>query len=260
MKEKSITCLNSECKAENPANAKFCRKCGEPLGNEMSSKLKYRLRKMWEYLLQPVEWSELDQNKLGVFTPDIFPNIKFSPCSIVEINFKCKRGFISIIILIALIVLYSIFEYEIHSFFKSHFNLWISDWIPFSLCGLLFIIFIPFTIRCLKFLKYKCNADYIETYPFAQKFHRIAKNQKLGLFDKNRNDTILRAKYDNITLFDADHFLIERNCKRGLYSIRKDRFIVPIRYDKIGQFVNSIVKCSNDNQLDYYDINGHRMK
>lgn len=215
---------------------------------------------MWEYLMQPVEWLNLDNNEHSVFTPDLFPHVKLTPCSVVSIDFKLKKGIPSIIILIALLILYFSFDYEVGRFLSYNIDFISPKAIPIIICALITINMLFILRRVIKMLKYKCNADYIEATPIAKEMHRIAKKQKLGLFDKKRNTIILRAKYDNITLFDADHFLIERKGKQGLYSIRKNRFIVPVRYDKIDPFVNSITKCSKEEQLYYYDINGHRMK
>ena len=87
---------------------------------------------------------------------------------------------------------------------------------------------IPFILRLWKWIRYKINADYIEYSAFMQNLYRIAKKGKLGLFDKSKNTVTMGSNYDNITKFDGEHILIEKNGKKGLFSMKKLGIIVPI--------------------------------
>lgn len=42
--------------------------------------------------------------------------------------------------------------------------------------------------------------------------------------------------------------------------MKKNGIIVPIRYDRIDPFKNSMVKCYKGTESYYYDINGNRME
>ena len=89
MNESTIKCPNPECGAENPSNAKFCRKCGKPIitsGDE--------------------------------YTPDLFPNIDLVPISIQPIRFVNVWEKISFVLLPLLII----FLIEICGEYKYDFN------------------------------------------------------------------------------------------------------------------------------------------
>ena len=93
-----------------------------------------------------------------------------------------------------------------------------------------------------------------------QNLYRIAKNGKLGLFDKKKSMVKMESHYDNITKFDSEHILIQKGGKKGLFSMKKMGLIVPIHFDRIDSFKNSIVKCQKGETSYYYDVNGNRMK
>lgn len=119
---------------------------------------------------------------------------------------------------------------------------------------------VDFKWHILRKRKFKKNADYNEETSFMSTMCRIARKCKLGLFDKNKKNVVLKSKYDNITRFDAEHILIEKDGKKGLFSMKKVGLIVPIRFDRIDSFKNSIVKCYKGTESYYYDINGNRME
>ncbi len=122
------------------------------------------------------------------------------------------------------------------------------------------ITFFLFLKRFVKSSVFKMNADYIETSAIVKTIFRIAKDGKLGLFDKSKNKVILGSQYDNITKFDIDHLLVEMNGENGLFSLNRTSVIVPVQYGHIEPFKNSVVKCQNKTEVAYYDVNGNRMR
>lgn len=257
---------------DNPDNAKFCRICGYNFDNSFSSQLKNNWNafvsfatRIFNMMINEGKTRLTSMGRSSGFTPDIFPSINLSPCSVAKVDFQCKKGVVFMAVLIVLFVALTSLEYEIRNILEGmdapsfvYYNT-----VPIILC-ILFVVFlfkfIPFLRRLWKLLKYKMNADYIEYSAFMNNLYRIAKKGKLGLFDKSKNTVTMGSHYDNITKFDGEHILIERNGKKGLFSMKKMGIIVPIRFDRIDGFKNSIVKCHKGTESYYYDINGNKME
>ena len=89
-------------------------------------------------------------------------------------------------------------------------------------------------------LRYKLNADYIESNFVNKEIVRIACKSKIGLFDKNKNKVLLSSSYSNIEKFDNEHLQISK-------ATRKVYIVLPIvrLYSSIVRFNCSIFKFSN---------------
>lgn len=259
---------------DNPDNAKFCRICGYNFDNSFGSQLK----SYWNTLISlatrifntMINESKTRLSSMGRssgFTPDMFPNIYLSPCSVAKVDFKIKKkSIILMLFFFSLFLILTINETKIGNVFyykmgvPSYFA-WSSVMVTSITVFIVFLcIFILFLRRLWKWLRYKINADYIEYFAFTNNLYRIAKKGKLGLFDKSKNTVTMGSHYDNITKFDREHILIEKNGKNGLFSMKKMGIIVPIRFDRIDAFKNSIVKCHKGVEQFYYDVNGNKMK
>lgn len=254
---------------DNPDNAKFCRICGYNFDKSFNSQLRYYWNS-FSLCMSGFKTKIINQIKglfenPSVFTPDMFPNIRLSPSSVEKVTFNCQKGVPFIIASILLFLLLTYFKHEVYSLLDSlsvpyTISFYIVTSAIWLVCILFIIFFIPFLRRVWKFIAYKTCADYIESYAFVKSLYRIAKNGKLGLFDKNTNSVILGSRYTYIDKFDQDHILVEINEKKGLFSMKKRGMIVPIRFDRIDPFKNSIAKCTKGSDLFYYDVNGNKMK
>lgn len=200
------------------------------------------------------------------FTPDKFPSINLSPCSVAKVDFQCKKGVVFMTVMIILFALSCTFKYEITNYLWYPVDISYDTWnlVVVAVNVVLFVIFlikfIQFLRRVLRWIRFRKNADYIESSAFVQNLYRIAKKGKLGLFDKRKNTVKMGSHYDNISKFDSEHILIENGGKKGLFSMKKMGLIVPIHFDRIDSFKNSIVKCQKGETSYYYDVNGNRMK
>ena len=234
MKETTIKCLNPECHADNPANAKFCRKCGQPIVTDQ-----------------------------GEYTPDLFPDIELSPISLQPIRFVSgwqKTSFILLpILVIFLVAICNDFEYD----YKRAFGR--DAWEITMTIGL--FCFVVFAISTLVGLKNACrsaifnaNADFIEGKSFVGELKRIAKNKKLGLFDEKKRKILLKSKYDAISKFDEQHILVMENAQKGLYSIPRKKLIIPIVFDDIKSDKIGTFSAVKDMQVFHYDIYGKELR
>ena len=258
---------------DNPDNAKFCRICGYNFDNSFSSQLKNYWNafvsfatRIFNMMINEGKTRLTSMGRSSGFTPDMFPSINLSPCSVAKVDFQCKKGVVFMAVLIVLFMALKSYQYEIEELMYYSWG-WPSDMLYYvipSVLGILIILFlikfIPFLRRLWKWLRYKMNADYIEYSALMNNLSRIAKRGKLGLFDKSKNTVTMGSHYDNITKFDGEHILIEKNGKKGLFSMKKMGLIVPIRFDRIDGFKNSIVKCHKGTESYYYDVNGNKME
>lgn len=256
---------------DNPDNAKFCRICGYNFDNSFSSQLiNYWntfvsfARRIFSTMINECKAQFASMGRTSGFTPDMFPSINLSPCSVAKVDFQCKKGVFFMVVLIGLFVLLTIFEYETRSLL-DFFN-WpsgVSYYVYLGGLWLLSFIFlfksVPFLRRLYKWFRYKMNADYIECSAFIHNLFRIAKNGKLGLFDKSEKRVAMSSIYDNITKFDGNCILVEKSGKKGLYSIPLGRMIVPIQFERIEPFKNYIVACHTSTAIYHYDVNGNKM-
>lgn len=257
---------------DNPNNAKYCRICGYNFDNSFCGQFTNYWNTIVNFIIRVfntiVNESRVYFTSIRYstgFTPDMFPNISLAPCSVAKVDFKCKKGGVFMIILVIMFILFTSLSEQIGSLLLStgmpiDYSYVVAPGVAFILFLIFLFKFFPFMQRVWKWFKYKMNADYIEQWAFMSYLYRIARKGKLGLFDKSKNDVTLRSQYDNLTKFDAEHILVEKKGKKGLFSTKKMRIIVPIRFERIEPFNNSIVKCHKGVEQFYYDVNGNKMK
>lgn len=235
MTTESIICSNPECKADNPARAKFCRKCGRALTTSKDD-----------------------------YTPDLFPDIDLRPIAVKPIHFINIFDKISFILLPSLLIfLYLVSDNK--GKFKDHFDICEEEFCAFFV-GTIFIT-VLFAILCTNGIKhlyrlsnFEDNVDYIEEGFFMRKLKRIAKDKKLGLFDCENKVVLLTALYDSITKFDDCHIQLGKKEKIGLYSIPLKKIIVPVEYEGIAPVKNGVIEVAKDSRMSRYDIQGNVLK
>lgn len=235
-----IVCQNNH---ENPDNANYCRICGSDLR----------------------KGTVLGENYKQKFTLDEFPDINLVPRSVYVITFGIvQRTVFSAIFLVLAIMSFS-FSHDIWTFFYNEFDHYrVADLLEFA-TQLTLLIFAMVTggmllIQLYKKILYKLKVDYIEAKPVVGTFCRIAKKGKLGLLDISKKRMLLFCKYTNITTFDKEYLLVELAGLKGIYSLPKRKFIVPIKYDKIDPINKSVFTVYSDDIAYHYDINGNELK
>lgn len=251
---------------DNPDNAKFCRICGYSFDNSFWGVVKNNWITFKSKAASFINGLKLISTRSSCFTPSLFPCISLTPSSVVNIDFQCKKGLVTI--LVALFLFIALWYYrqrlEFILFYKFSLPYILLPYlIPifFMLIGIVFFVkFFPLLRSIIRWARYRLNVDYIESVVFMQNTYRVAKNGKLGLFDMHKKKVLLTCQYHNIIGFDSNHVLIEKNGKKGLYSMNKAKIIVPVLFDRIENFRNSIVKCQKGSMFSYYDVNGNKMK
>lgn len=248
-----IQCPNSECNAENPTNAKFCRMCGMAFttANKGKHLIVSKLQNLFAF----------NKNRIQeTFTLDVFSNISFQPVSVVYIRFVNR-------FVVFLCVSFSAFTI----FFMSNtgrsiiydFDGYIMDYINYIIMGCAVIVTICI-IYILKWtyrkFQYKLNTDYIEDSFCKDGIVRIAQKSRMGLFDKSKNKVLLSSKYSNIEYFDNTHLLLIKGKQKGLYSLTYKKIIIPVQYDSIAQFTNSVTTVTSQNVAFHYDIKGNKLR
>lgn len=236
MKETSIKCTNPDCHADNPANAKFCRKCGQPIVTDQ-----------------------------GEYTPDLFPDIDLIPISLKTIRFVNgwqKFSFILLPIAIVFLVLVGI-EYEWE--YKKAFGR--DAWeITMTIGAFCFVVFAISTIVGLKnvcrLAKYNRNTDFVENKYFIKEIRRIAKDKKIGMFDEKAKKVLLKPRFTGLSKLplDEQHILVEENARKGLYSIPRKKLIIPIVFDDIKPDKIGTFAAVKDTQVFHYDIYGKELR
>lgn len=253
-----IKCTSPDCQAENPINAKFCRKCGTAFtpANRLKQMFSSAIAKMF---------APSSTAGASTFTLDIFSNIAFQPVSVVKIRFVNRfvvflfimfaaLWFISISGLMGnLIPAFSWYLYE-SVYLPIKYIIELGCLVVAGLCAL-------FILKWLfKKLRYKLNADYIEGSFINYEIVRIARKSRMGLFDKSKNKVLLPSYYSNIEKFDNQHLLISKGNKKGLYSLTYRKIIVPVKYDSISQFVNSVTSAAIQGTEHHYDVKGNELR
>ena len=254
----NIQCPNPECRAANPTNAKFCRKCGTAF--TPTNRYKQMVKSFFNKI-----FTMSGSSNAGMFTLDTFRNISFQPVSVVKIRFVNRfvvflfimfaaLWFISISGLMGnLIPAFSWYLYE-RIYLPIKYIIELGCLVVAGLCAL-------FILKWLfKKLRYKLNADYIEGSFINYEIVRIARKSRMGLFDKSKNKVLLPSYYSNIEKFDNKHLLISKGNKKGLYSLTYRKIIVPVKYDSISQFVNSVTSAAIQGTEHHYDVKGNELR
>lgn len=254
----NIQCPNPECRADNPANAKFCRKCGTAFtpANRYKQMVKSFFNKIFTIS---------NSSNAGMFTLDTFRNISFQPVSVVKIRFV-NRFVVFLFILFAALWFATITGLTVDVlceldpwFDKNAFthHQYIVEGGCLAIVGLCALLILKWLI---KKLRYKLNADYIEGNFINSEIVRIARKSRMGLFDKSKNKVLLPSSYSNIEKFDNQHLLISKGNKKGLYSLTYRRIIIPVMYDSISQFTNSVTSATIQGTEYHYDVKGNALR
>ena len=253
-----IQCPNPECRADNPANAKFCRKCGTAL--TPSNRYKQMVKSFFNKI-----FTISNSSNAGMFTLDTFRNISFQPVSVVKIRFVNRFVVFLCMLFVALWFatitgLTGNVLYEIDSWFYENvfvYYQYIVELGCLAIAGLCALFILKWLI---KKLRYKLNADYIEGSFVNSEIVRIARKSRMGLFDKSKNKVLLSSNYSNIEIFDNQHLLISKGNTKGLYSLTYRKIIVPVLYDSISQFTNSVTSATNQRTERHYDVKGNVLR
>lgn len=253
-----IQCPNPECRADNPANAKFCRKCGTAFTPAN------RFKQMFSSTIAKL-FAKSPTAGASTFTLDTFCNISFQPVSVVKIRFV-NRFVVFLFILFAVLwfatitgltvdVLCELDPWFDKNAFTRHW--YIVEGGCLTIVGLCALFILKWLI---KKLRYKLNADYIEGSFINSEIVRIARKSRMGLFDKSKNKVLLSSSYSNIEKFDNQHLLVSKGNKNGLYSLTYRKIIVPVMYDSISQFVNSVTSATIQGTEFHYDVKGNILR
>ena len=253
-----IQCPNPECRADNPANAKFCRKCGTAFTPTN------RFKQMFSSVIAKI-FTQSHTTGASTFTLDTFNNITFQPVSVVKIRFVNRFVVFLCVLFVALWFatitgLTGNVLYEIDSWFYEDvfvYHQYIVELGCLAIAGLCALFILKWLI---KKLRYKLNADYIEDNFINSEIVRIARKSRMGLFDKSKNKVLLSSIYSNIEKFDNQHLLISKGNKNGLYSLTYRKIIVPVMYDSISQFVNSVTSATTQGTEHHYDVKGNELR
>lgn len=253
-----IQCPNPKCHADNPANAKFCRKCGTAF--TPINKYKQMLSSViGKFFLKRTATST------STFTLDTFCNITFQPVSVVKIRFV-DRFVVFLFILFAALwlatitgltgdVLYALDDGFYEDVFIHYEK--IVGVVSFAITGLCVLFIIKWWV---KMLLYKFNAAYIEDQFVNSDVVRIARKSRMGLFDKSKNKVLLPSSYSNIEKFDNQHLLISKGNKKGLYSLTYRKIIIPVMFDSISKFTNSVTIATIQGTGHHYDVKGNELR
>lgn len=253
-----IQCPNPECRADNPAGAKFCRKCGTAFTPTNRFKQMFRSAIAKIFAPSPTEGA-------STFTLNTFSNITFQPVSVVKIRFV-NRFVVFLFILFAALWFATIIGLtgevldEIdHWFYEEVFiyHQYIVEWGCLAIAGLCSLFILKWWV---KKLRYKCNADYIEERFIKDGIVRIARKSRMGLFDKSKNKVLLSSNYSNIEKFDNQHLLISKGNKRGLYSLVYHKVIIPANFDSVSPFANSVTTVTANGVVSHYDVRGNKLR
>lgn len=264
-----LVCPNPKCHTENPVNANFCRKCGTRLQmNHSVFKLlgvKFLAFVRDLYFATCIMLKKLftTDKKPDAFTLNFFSNISFLPRSVVLIKFTGLFDYVLLFTIVVVTAVWYCISLE-NSLFES-----VGASLGFAVTDTLFTFsyilpVFPFFNLLRKWYRniiYNINADYVEEHSeLGYNLFRIAKHVKVGVFCANEKKVLLRSIYSSITSLDKEHLLIEIGHLKGVYSIRYKRIIVPVRYNRITLFNNSICKATLGGEIYHYDVKGNKMR
>lgn len=252
-------CPNPECRADNPANAKFLQEMWDTFT------LENRFKQILSSAISKV-LTKLTSVGTEAFTLDAFSNITFHPVSVVKISFVNRFVVFLCMLFVALWfatiigvtgnVLYEIDSWFYEDVFVYHLYNVVELWC-LAIAGLCALFILKWLI---KKLRYKLNADYIEGNFINSEIVRIARKSRMGLFDKSKNKVLLPSSYSNIEKFDNQHLMVSKGNKKGLYSLTYSKIIIPVMYDSISQFVNSVASATIQGTEHHYDVKGNELR
>ena len=254
----SIQCPNPECRADNPAGAKFCRKCGTAFTR--TNRYKQMVKSFFNKI-----FTVSNSSNAGMFTLNTFRNIAFQPVSVVKIRFVNRLVVFLFILFVALwfatiVGVTGEIVREMDYWFYDEVYIYHQDLVELGCLAMLGLCALFILKWWIKKLRYKLNADYIEGSFINSEIVRIARKSRMGLFDKSKNKVLLSSSYSNIEKFDNQHLLISKGNKKGLYSLTYRRIIIPVMYDSISQFANSVTSATVQGTEHHYDVKGNVLR
>lgn len=217
----------TKCQTENPQHANFCRRCGKPFVNMATEES------------QAIDNSHYGQTNHVL---DSLRPVNYNDFEEMCFNKICEAIFSVILILIIIFLIGYIFGANIYS----------------RICISLFMGIFPI-IKITKYVRLKNelnkNIDFIEN---EGTIVRVVKQNLMGLYDKETYSILLESLYSRITNFDENHFLLEQNGKKGLFSITYKKIIVPVQYDVISPFNKYITTAAANGVIERYDVMGNK--
>lgn len=221
-----------KCKTENPLHANFCRSCG------------------MEFEKNEVKKNSFDKGSCKSEDNSILKSLR--PANSGDCDFLSVKFIWGLLYL-------GFFALLIPAFFVFLFiEIFMGDgYLVLPVFLILFIIYmVTMIIYCVRQKnKFKNNVDFIED---GDGIVRIAMRNQMGLYNSNRDVVLLESCYSKITLFDENHFLLEQNSKKGLYSKTYEKIILPVQYDTISPFNNYITIATLSGVKDKYDVKGNK--
>ena len=133
----NIQCPNPECRAENPAGAKFCRKCGTAL--EPAVKDRQTIMSVLKKIL-----TKSSNNESVEFTLDTFKRVDLKPVSVEKIKFVNLVSIILCVICVCSFFVAIEYEYELAKEFGGFFVQTVQI-VIFGIAVILFLIICHFT-------------------------------------------------------------------------------------------------------------------
>lgn len=217
----------TKCQTENPQHANFCRRCGKPFVNMATEES------------QAIDNSHYGQTNHVL---DSLRPVNYNDFEEMCFNKISEAIFSVILILIIIFLIGYIFGANIYS----------------RICISLFMGIFPI-IKITKYVRLKNelnkNIDFIEN---EGTIVRVVKQNLMGLYDKETYSILLESLYSRITNFDENHFLLEQNGKKGLFSITYKKIIVPVQYDAISPFNKYITTAAANGVIERYDVMGNK--
>lgn len=221
----------TKCQTENPQYANFCRRCGKPFVNMATE-----------------ESQAIDNSHYGQ-TNHVLDSLR--PANDADFEYFDEDAHWNMSMAVGSLFCVPISGFLIIGFTRDGIYI-----VPLMALEILIVVYIIYKIIRWVILKkeFKKNVDFIED---GGSIVRIAKINRMGLYERP-NCVLLESLYSVITPFDENHFLLEQNGKKGLYSKTYKKIIVPVQYDYISSFNNYTTIATSNGVRDQYDVKGNK--
>ena len=217
----------TKCQTENPSHANFCKRCGKPFVNMATE-----------------ESQAIDNSHYGQ-TNHVLDSLR--PVNDADFVYFDEDALGNMSVAVG-----SLFCFPIIGFIVTMGEgMYIVPFLEIPI-----VVYIIYKIIRWVILKkeFKKNVDFIED---CGPICRVARRNLMGLYER-RHNVILKSQYSIITVFDENHFLLEQNGKKGLYSKTYKKIIVPVQYDYISSFNNYTTIATSNGVRDQYDVKGNK--
>lgn len=214
----------TKCQTENPQHAYFCRRCGKPLVNMATE-----------------ESQAIDNSHYGQ-TNHVLDSLR--PVNDADFEYFDGDAIGNMSVAVG-----SLFSVPLIGFIEEGIY-----FVPYLEIPIVVYIIYKIIRWVISKKKFKKNVDFIED---GGSIVRIAKINRMGLYERPYC-VLLESLYSVITPFDENHFLLEQNGKKGLYSKTYKKIIVPVQYDYISSFNNYTTIATSNGVRDQYDVKGNK--